>query len=343
MNKNGAVRATALLLLIILLTSLLIGCEREKKITVKNRIYYEFFDTVSTIYDYTGGSEDDFRQVAMHFEDRLEYYHKLFDIYNEYDGINNLATVNRLAGREEVKVDSELIDFLLFAKEMHGKTDGNVNVAMGSVLSIWHKYRTIGVELPPIEELAAAEDHTDINDMIIDREASTVYLADPKMSLDVGAIAKGYAVERIADSLMGYGITSYVLDVGGNLRAIGTKADGSSWKTGVQNPRPEDGKSYVYYLYVEDSSVVTSGDYQRYYTVDGKKYHHIINKDTLMPAEYFSSVTVMVEDSGIADALSTALFNMDYESGVALLNQFEDISVVWVTHDGEVKTYGINE
>ena len=89
--------------------------------------------------------------------------------------------------------------------------------------------------------------------------------------------------------------------------------------------------------------MVTSGDYQRYYTVDGKKYHHIINKDTLMPAEYFSSVTVMVEDSGIADALSTALFNMDYESGVALLNQFEDISVVWVTHDGEVKTYGINE
>lgn len=343
MNKNKPVRIIALLLLITLLASLFIGCDREKKITAKNRIYYEYFDTVSTIYDYTGGSEDDFRQAAMHFEDRLEYYHKLFDIYNEYDGINNVATVNRLAGAEAVKVDSELVDFLLFAKEMHNKTDGNVNVAMGSVLSIWHRYRTIGVELPPVEELALAAEHTDINNLIIDEEASTVYLADPLMSLDVGAIAKGYAVERIADSLMGYGITSYVLDVGGNLRAIGAKADGSKWKTGVQNPKPEDGKSYVYYLYVEDCSVVTSGDYQRYYTVDGKKYHHIINKDTLMPAEYFSSVTVMVEDSGVADALSTALFNMSYESGVALLGNFEDISAVWVTLDGEVKTYGINE
>ena len=342
MSRNKAARIVALMLLIIMLSSTIIGCEREQKITAKNRIYYDYFDTVSTIYDYTGGSEDDFRQVYTHFEDRLSYYHKLFDIYNEYEEINNIATVNRLAGKEAVKVDAELIEFLEYAMEMHTLTGGYMNIAMGSVLSIWHEYRTVGDSLPKMEQLTAAAEHTDIKDIVIDKEKSTVYISDPEMSLDVGAIAKGYAVERIAKSLESYGISSYVLDVGGNLRAIGTKKDGSGWRTGVQNPRPTADKPYVYYLNISNGSVVTSGDYQRYYTVDGKNYHHIINKDTLMPAEYFSSVTVVTRDSGLADTLSTALFNMDYERGLALVSSISGVAVVWVKMDGEIKTYNID-
>lgn len=338
MKKHGILRLfSAIFLLAIVLT--FCGCKRE--ITPKNRTFYEYFDTVSTLYDYSGKSDEYFRENTALVEARLEYYHRLFDVYNEYDGITNLATVNRLAKCGEVKVDKELIDFLEYAVKMHELTDGNMNIAMGSVLSIWHKYRETGKAIPTESELRAAAEHSDIKNLVIDKENLTVRFIDPEMSLDVGAVAKGYAVERIAEELIAKGVSSYVLDVGGNLRAIGTKVDGSTWRTGVQNPDFYASERYVYYLDIADTAVVTSGDYQRYYIVNGVEYHHIINKDTLMPADYFSSVTVVTKDSGLADTLSTALFNMDYESGVELLSTLDNVSVIWVTKDGEVIKYGL--
>ncbi len=335
--------AAILTALVIALASLWACTPAEKKITPKSKTYYGFFGTSAcTIYDYTGKSQEEFSAVYRHFEDRLDFYHRLFDIYYEYEGMNNIATVNRMAGISAVKVDGELIEFLEYAIEMHRLTDGNMNIAMGSVLSLWHKYREEGVAIPPEAELAEASKHTDIGCVVIDKEASTVYLSDPEMSLDVGALAKGYTAEKIAQSLKSRGITSYVLDLGGNLRIIGTKPDGSGWRTGVQNPDLASDERYVYYLNVSDTSVVTSGDYQRYYTVNGVKYHHIINKDTLMPADYFTSVTVVTENSGLADTLSTALFNMDYESGVEVLSSLGDVSAIWVTEDGEILTYNID-
>ena len=332
---------SAALILIVAILAVVSGGKRDIK--AKSRIYYQYFDTVSVIYDYSGASEEAFGIAADEFEARLERLHKLFDIYNEYEGMNNIATINRMAGVAPVEVEKEVIDLLEFAVEMYDVTDGNVNVAMGSVLSLWHYYREKGKEIPPAAELAEAAEHIDISKLQIDREAGTVFLSDPKASLDVGAIAKGYSAELIADQLRALGYYHYVIDLGGNLRAIGTKADGSSWRTGIQNPDTSSSEPYVYYLQVADTSVVTSGDYQRYYIVDGKKYHHIISKDTLMPAEYFSSVTVMIEDSGVADALSTALFNMSYEDGVRILASFDNVSVVWVTVDGQLLTYGLEE
>lgn len=343
-SKGIVNRLLALITLILMLSAYLLSCNEQKKITPKSRVYYEYFNTdLCTIYDYSGKSDEEFRQVYLHFEDRLNYYHKLFDIYHEYEGVNNLATVNRLAGQSAVKVDKELIDFLEYAKEIYTLTDGYVNVAMGSVLSLWHEARNNQVRIPTAEELSEANLHTDISNLVIDREASTVYLSDPETSLDVGALAKGYTAERIAQSLMSRGISSYVLDLGGNLRIIGTKVDGGGWKTGVKNPDLNSSKKYVYEMTISDTSMVTSGDYWRNAVIDGVKYHHIINKDTLMPADYFSSVTVVTKDSGLADALSTALFSMSYDAGVALIDEIGDVSAIWVTPEGEVLTHGINE
>ena len=313
----------------------------EQSIKTKSKIFYEYFDTVSTVYDYSGKSEEEFKENCRLIEEKIKYYHELFDIYNEYEGVTNLATVNRLAATEAVKVDRELIDFLLYSVSMHELTDGNVNIAMGSLLSVWHNYRLEGSKIPSRDELEAASLHTDINCLVIDEENLTVRFTDPEMSLDVGAIAKGYAAEKCADFLKSLGVTAYVLDLGGNLRAIGTKPGGGKWKTGVQNPDMYSDTPYVYYLDIADTSVVTSGDYQRFYTVDGKNYHHIINKDTLFPAEYYSSVTVVTEHSGLADALSTALFNMKMEEAVALLDTLDGVSVIWVYTDGRLETYGI--
>lgn len=337
-KKNNPLRLIAACLAVLTLLPALSGC--QKKITAKNRVFYEYFDTVSTVYDYSGGSDKRFQENAELVRAELEYYHRLFDIYNEYDGINNVATLNRLAG-EWVVLAPELIEFLEYAVGMHALTGGNMNIAMGSVLSIWHEYREEGKAVPTMAELEAAAEHTDITKLEIDKSSGRARLCDSEMSLDVGAIAKGYAVERIAEMLEARGADSYVLDVGGNLRAIGEKPDGSAWRTGIKNPNIYDFNTpYVHYLDVKDTSVVTSGDYQRFYLVDGVSYHHIIDKDTLMPANYFASVTIVTSDSGLADALSTALFTMDYDSGRALASTIDDITVVWVTKDGEVLKFG---
>lgn len=135
---------------------------------------------------------------------------------------------------------------------------------------------------------------------MIDEAASTVYLADPEMRLDVGAVAKGYAVERACRAAEEKGIESLLVSVGGNVRAIGSMdGRGSPWKVGVQNPgMGEGGPQFLCTVGLRDRSLVTSGSYQRYYTVDGKTYHHIIDPETLMPAAYYTAVSVLTPDSG---------------------------------------------
>ena len=309
----------------------------------REKHYYGFFDTVCSVYGYNAETDEEFEENCKLIEEKLDYYHKLFDIYNEYDGIVNLATVNRLAKDEKVKISPELAEFLNYSVSMHDLTDGNVNIAMGSVLSVWHKYREKGESLPTKEELLSASAHTDINSLVVDGDGGTVSYSDPDLLLDVGAIAKGYTAEKCAELLKEKGVTAYVLDFGGNLRAVGTKPNGGTWRTGVKNPDMLSDISYVYYLDVADTSVVTSGDYQRFFVVDGKSYHHIIDKDTLFPAEHYSSVTVITENSGLADALSTALFNMEIEEAKMLLDTVDGVSVVWVYADGKIETYGIDD
>ena len=310
--------------------------------------YYEFFDTVSVVSSYAGDSEEEFAANCEAVAEILDEYHRLFDIYYEYSGVNNLKTVNKNAGKEPVKVDGKLIDFLLCAKEMYELTDGATNIAMGSVLKIWHDAREVGIDAPqnayvPLgEDLAEAAKHTDIDKLIIDEENGTVFLADPEMSLDVGAIGKGYATEKAAQYLMNIGVSSYVLNIGGNIRAIGEKTTGEGWVTGITNPDKTSDKSFACRVSISDISLVTSGNYERYYVADGKKYHHIIDPKTNMPAEYFASVSVFCADSGTADALSTALFCMSYEDGLEIINRIGNVDAIWVDLDGEIKyTRGI--
>lgn len=310
----------------------------NSKTQAQSRVFYEYFDTVSVFYDYTGLSEENFFEVAEKVEEAIGEYHRLYDIYNEYDGITNLATLNRSAGEGAQKVDKRIIDMLLFSKEMYNLTDGKVNVAMGAVLSIWHDYREEGARIPTTAELEAAAEHTDINNIIIDEENMTVELTDPEMSLDVGAVAKGYAVEMTAAMLEADGLSGCVLDVGGNLRAIGTKPNGGGWSAGVKNPDLTSSKAYVYTFNLKNEALVTSGSYERFYTVGGVRYHHIINEETLMPENYYTSVSVKSDSSALSDALSTAIFNMQYEEAKMFVEGFSNIIVVFVMPDGEIRT-----
>lgn len=334
----------AALFMTILITAAVTGCSLSPASEAK-RYQAEFltlFDTATKIVGYAD-SEEEFKEQVQIVYDELEKYHQLYDIYNDYDGINNIKTINDKAGVEPVVVDERIIDLLLLGKDMYEKTEGKLNIAFGSVLSIWHEYRTDGLndpenaKLPPMEKLIEANKHVDIDKVIIDEEKSTVYLEDADMSLDVGSIGKGYAVEQAAKAAKEAGVTSMLMSVGGNIRGIGVKGDGERWKVGIQNPFDEEAEEYLKKVYIEDVSLVTSGDYQRYYEVEGKRYHHIINTDTLLPAENFTAVSILCADSGIADALSTSVYNMTYEEGLSFIEGLEGVEAMWIFKDRTIK------
>ncbi len=317
-------------------TILLSGClfpgqPGEKQYTAT---FLDLFDTLTTIIGF-GETEDDFRRKAQVVHDDLLYYHQLFDIYNDYDGLNNLKTVNDQAGIAPVRVDPTIIRLLQDCKTYWEMTDGRVNVAMGSVLRLWHDARSAGIDdpgtakLPDMELLRTAAEHTGFDAVILNEEDSTVYITDPETSLDVGAIAKGWATQKVAENAP----QGMLISVGGNVCATGPKTpEGTPWVIGVQDPK--GGEDYLHTIYVSGGTVVTSGDYQRTYTVEGKQYHHIIDPDTLMPGEYWSSVTVVCDNSGLADALSTALFLLPLEEGRALASKWS-AEVLWLSPQGE--------
>lgn len=314
---------------------LLTGCApKEPALRNYEASFLNLFNTVTVITGYAE-SEEAFRSIAAEVHDDLLYYHQLFDIYHTYEGVRNLKTINDSAGGEAVEVEKPIIDLLLFCREMYDVSDGQVNAAMGSVLTLWHDAREAGIDdpehaaLPDADTLAEAGKHMDFDSVVIDEERSTVRITDPEVSLDVGAIAKGYAVERVCEEAP----AGLLVSVGGNVRPTGGKLDGSPWTVGIRDP--EDGNAYLRTVLVSDMSVVTSGDYERYYTVDGVRYHHLIDPTTLYPARLWKMVTILCPDSGVADGLSTALFCSTQEQGQTLLDQYEAVAM-WVTPEGEV-------
>lgn len=342
-EDNGADvkrKGYALVLLLVLLAGMLSGCAAEEKKRYQIT-FLDLFDTVTTVLGYEA-SEEDFRKRTDQVYSLLAEYDRLYDIYEEYPGLVNLCTVNRHPG-ETVAVDPRIMDLLLLAEEVYDFSGGRTDATLGSVLRLWHEARETGMEhpgqaaLPDAESLAEAALHTGFDRIAIDPAAGTVTILDPAASLDVGALAKGYAVQKACEILP----EGYLISAGGNVAATGPKPDGSSWTVGIQDPDNLSG--YVKKVALKKGAVVTSGDYQRYYTVDGVKYHHIIDPETLMPGNRWRSVTVIMEDSGLADAMSTTLFLADQETGSALAEKL-GAEVLWIPSEGDmISTSGFEQ
>ena len=319
------------LLLSLLLTGCAGGGKTEKKQYTAS--FLNLFDTVTTI---TGLSESEeaFREKTQAIHDELLIYHQLFDIYNDYSGINNLKTVNDNAGIAPVAVDPVIIDLLLDCRTYYDLTGGMVDVTMGSLLQLWHEARNDSLDdpanayVPQASQLEEAARHRGWEHVIIDKAASTVFIDDPHIRLDVGAIAKGWAAQQVTEKAP----EGLLISVGGNVCASGTKDEtGTPWVVGIQDP---DSSDYLHTLYITGGSVVTSGDYQRCFLAEGKIYHHIIDPSTCYPGNLWRSVTVLCADSGMADALSTALFLLPLEEGLALAQKC-GAHAFWVDAAGE--------
>ena len=350
MSYRKKIRNTDILKLV-LISALLCGCSSSKattstKITTySNTSLDEIFDTVYSFTEYTD-SEADGKKHYKDSYDILSRCNQLFDIYNDYEGINNLKTINDNAGIQPVKVDSLIIDMLKRSKEFYDLSDGEFDVTQGALLSVWHSYREEGIALneknekgkiPSEEELQAAAVHSGWDKVEINEKDSTVYITDPDVSLDVGGIAKGYAAEVAGQNAEKDGMKSGFLNVGRNIRLVGMKTDGSDWNIGIADPQGLYSNGIVTITIDGPLSIVTSGDYERYYIAeDGNRYSHIIDPSTLYPATYYRSVSILTKDSGDADCLSTALFTMSIEDGKKIVEKYEKetgntVKAIWVT------------
>jgi len=343
-SENRKTRINQIIIPLLIAVLFLCGCTAKEQspagdfeLQAYQETYMTLFDTLTIVKGYAA-SEDEFKEALKPFYDEFMLCHELFDIYNDYSGLNNVKTINDNAGVKPVEVDTRIISMLKFCREVYDMTEGMVDVTLGPVLKLWHDAREEGetnpgkAYLPDMDELRAAMEYVGFDNLVIDESSSTVFLADPNARLDVGAVAKGYAVQMASEKLP----EGYLVSVGGNVVATGGKDGGDTpWSVGIRNPLGE-ADDYIYIVNLIKGSAVTSGDYQRYYTVAGENYHHIIDPTTLMPGTKWRSVTIICEDSGLADALSTAAFLMDRERGEKLIVS-QGAEAMWV--DAEGNTY----
>jgi len=298
------------------------------------------FDTVTVFLAYAE-SERAFSRYADIVFGRLEELHRLFDIFNAYEGVNNLHTINANAGIAPVAVEREVIDMLLAAREGYRITGGMTNAAMGAVLRIWHDYRgrglanPAGATLPPMPALREAGAHIDMANVVIDEAGGTVFLRDPEMSLDGGAVAKGYAVELAFAAAQDAGLRTGLLSVGGHVIVAGAPPGRGHWNVAVQNPEAgmDGAPDSVDTLAMTSGTVSVSGAYQRFFMVDGRFFGHVIDPATLMPADLHLQVTVIHPRSWMADVLSTALFVLPMEEGFALATEM-GAEAFWIDRYG---------
>jgi len=294
-------RLTALLSASILLLSGCSGLPRERSQTYTDTL----FDTVISVQIFDSVDED----VLEGCEKLCKKYDSMFSNKIEDSEISRINS----AGGNPVEVSKETIKLIkkgIYYSEM---SDGVFDITIAPVSNLWD-FKAETPLVPSPEAIAEAVSHVNYENIII--RDNTVKLTDPHAGIDLGAIAKGYIADRIKDYLEEEGVRHAMINLGGNVLAMGSKLDGSDYNIGIQKPFDETGEP-ITSVKISDKSVVTSGIYQRYFKADGKIYHHILDPNTGYPCENnLYSVTILTDSSLTADALSTTCFLLGYDRGM---------------------------
>lgn len=258
--------------------------------------------------------------------------YELEDILSINKSDTELDEVNDNAGIQPTKVSKDTLAVVKEGLEYSKLSKGALDITVGPLVKLWG-IGTDSARLPSEEEIDAAKDLVDYEDVDLDEANSTIYLKEKGMIIDLGAIAKGYAADQVVNILKENGVSSAIVDLGGNIFAVGEKNDGSAWKVGVQNPE-EARNDTIGYVSVKNKSVVTSGVYERYLTVDGVNYHHILNPETGYPFENdILGVSIISETSIDGDSLSTTLFALGVEEGLKFINNLDGVDAIFITKD----------
>ena len=277
--------------------------------------------------------DPDGEELLIDAEQEIRRLERLFSVTMEDSDVSKL---NAAAGKEAIDMHIDTQVLLQAGKQLGKETNGAFDIAISPIVKAWG-FTEEEHSVPAQAELNALLPLTNPDDIILTE--GKAYLQKEGMAVDLGGIAKGYASDKLAELLRGKGVESALFSLGGNICTIGTKVDGTPWKTAVQNPL--DANDYVGLLEAGDTCIITSGGYQRFFEENGKQYHHIIDPATGYPAESgLLSVTIVCESGTKADALSTALYVMGLEKAVEFWKNSDDFEAIFVTADGEVVATG---
>jgi len=287
--------------------------------------------------DITYNTEDIFAEVETY----LAYYTIMSDKYKSYDGMMNVYEINNNAGTT-VTVDERLYNLIKFTYDTQENVVDFYNASLGPVLEIWHDYRddcndNQVCELPPMIDLNAANLFTDPSKVVFDDVNRTITM-ESGMSMDLGGVSKGYVSREIIDYLDTLDLPAYLLNNGeSNISIGGTHPIRENGKFVIGITNPENPFDIYATVYLSDTEqLVTSGDYQKYFEVEGIRYHHIIDPTTLMPTEHSRSVSIITSDPAKADLYSTAIFNMSIEDGQTFVDSIAGLEAIWFGIDGTI-------
>ncbi|SHH82573.1 FAD:protein FMN transferase [Clostridium grantii] len=287
-----------------------------------------FLDTLIDIKLYDNGTEEMIDEMFTILKD-IEGKMSIHIIDSE------VSTINSNSGVDAVKVSPDTLAVIQRGEYYSKLSNGNFDITVGPLVSLWN----IGsdeAKLPTQNEIDKALNLIDYTKVTIDEANSTVKLEDENMSIDLGGIAKGYAADKLAEYLTSKNVKSALISLGGNIFALGSKANGEDWSIGIQNPFDTRG-DYFAILKVSNKTVVTSGVYERFLEVDGEIYHHILSPFNGYPVDNnLMSVTIIADKSIDADGLSTTIFALGVDKGLELINSLDGVSAIFVTKDKEV-------
>lgn len=312
--KSVAVLCTAILLT---------GCMAEKP-------YKETQFLMDTVVEMTVYGPQGQAAVKEAFAE-FQHIHQLTNVFAPE---SQVSEINRQAGISPVAVDPLLFAMIEEACQVSAQVEGAFDITVGPLSDLWGIGKK-GDYVPSKEELAMVMPLVDYRQVLLDKQQQTVYLAKAGMKLDLGGIAKGYAVDRAIEMLKAKGVQSALINAGGDVRVIGTKPDKTPWRIGVQHPRKEDGMIAKLALEGWDT-METSGDYQRYMEKSGMRYSHILDPRSGYQPQEVTSVTIVNNNSAMGDFLSTALFVLGVDKGKEVLKKFPGNEAIIITKDQTV-------
>lgn len=320
-------KAISLLIGIFLIFSL-IGCTNSNDDSKPLSKTEYFMGTVVTVTLYDNKSE---KIIDKAFEE-VKKIEQLVSINMEG---TELDEVNNNAGIKPVKVSDDTYNIIKKGLEYSSLTNGSFDITIGPLVKLW----SIGLpeaKVPTIEEIKEKIQYINYNDVELNNSEKTVFLKKPGMIIDLGGIAKGYTADVIAQTLKDEGVEKAIIDLGGNIYALGEKAENTLWRIGIQNPDQTRGE-IVGSINVKDKSIVTSGIYERFIEQDGAKYHHILSPKSGYPYDNeIAGVTIISDKSIDGDALSTSVFSMGITKGLEFINSLPDTEAIFITKDHKI-------
>ncbi len=286
------------------------------------------------------GSRFDITVVANNEAEGNEYIDlavseisRIEKMISSWDSLSETSTIIRNAGIKAVEVDKELFDLISRAIKISELTDGAFDISYASMDRIW-KFDGTMKKLPTEEEVATSVAKVGYKNIILNTSEQTVFLKNKGMRIGFGALGKGYAADKTKQLLISKGVNAGIINASGDLTTWGKQPDGTSWMIGITNPL-NDNKVFSWFP-LDNNAVVTSGNYEKFAVLNGKRYSHIIDPRTGWPASGLTSVTIFAPKAELADALATSVFVMGRETGIDFINQLPGIECVMVDENGKI-------